>query len=537
MKLTICNIFAGMLLFGGVSCTANYEEINSNPYQAGDLTPDDYILGSAMNAMSGCVVSPDVNTTQFTDCLLGGTQGGYLADAKDAWSATISNYNPTDDWSRVFLKTDKLIPVLYANLNTIRIISEMTGNPVPYAIATIIKVAAMHRVADTYGPIPYSQIGNNGEIKTPYDPLDEVYDQFFEELDEAIGVLTQNENYKLTASADYVYEGNVQKWIKFANSLKLRLAIRIAYASPIKAKEMAESAVSHPIGVITANADNAAWNYFGASVNPLYTAVNYNKVNIHGDGTSCATSGDSHAAADIICYMSGYKDNRCDAYFTKSEWGDDYVGLRRGISIPEHSTVGHKYSGPNIAASAPLYWLNAAEVAFLRAEGKAVFGFDMGGEAKNFYEQGVRLSFEQWGAKDVETYLSDGTSTPKVYDDPSGSNSYHSQLSTCTIKWQDDASIEQMQERIIIQKWIANWLLGNEAWADYRRTGYPHLIPASLEGNKSNGEVNSEEGARRMRYPLDEYVSNTQNVTEAVESYLNGPDKMSTKLWWDCKGK
>ena len=92
-----------------------------------------------------------------------------------------------------------------------------------------------------------------------------------------------------------------------------------------------------------------------------------------------------------------------------------------------------------------------------------------------------------------------------------------------------------MQERIIIQKWIANWLLGNEAWADYRRTGYPHLIPATSDGNKSGGEVDSKRGARRMRYPLDEYVSNAGNVEDAVANYLNGPDKMSTDLWWDCK--
>lgn len=538
MKHTICKLFAGLLLLGGVSCTANYEEINSNPYQPGDLNPDDYALGSAMNALAGCVISPDVNTAQFTDCLLGGTQGGYFADAKSmaGWANTISNYNPTDDWTRVFLKTPQIIPVLYANLNIVKTVSETTGNPVPYAIATVIKVATMHRVADTYGPIPYSQIGADGKINTPYDSLEQVYDKFFEELNEAIAVLTENQNAALVASADYVYGGNVKNWIKFANSLKLRLAIRIAYASPDKAREMAESAITNEIGVITSNADNAAWRYFGASTNPLYTAVNYNKVNIHEDGTTCGTSGDSHAAADIICYMNGYADNRRAAYFSKSEWpGMEYAGLRRGIVRPNHAEIGHKYSGPQIAASDPLYWLNAAEVAFLRAEGKAVFNFDMGGEAKDFYEQGVRLSFEQWGAEDVEAYLADETRIPEIYNDPANANTYNVQLSTCTVKWDDAATPEQMQERIIIQKWIANWQLGNEAWADYRRTGYPHLIPATTAGNMSGGEVDSSKGARRMRYPLDEYVSNTQNVTDAVNNYLNGFDKMSTTLWWDCK--
>ena len=95
--------------------------------------------------------------------------------------------------------------------------------------------------------------------------------------------------------------------------------------------------------------------------------------------------------------MNGYKDNRREKFFTKSEWaGQDYVGMRRGIVIPELKTTGHKYSGVNIAPTSPLYWMNAAEVAFLRAEGQAVFNFSMGGTAESFYNQGIRLSFEQW---------------------------------------------------------------------------------------------------------------------------------------------
>ncbi len=534
MKFTISKVFAMLLLAGGVACTASYEEINSNPYQPGDLDADDYGLGSAMNALAGCVVSPDVNTTQFTDCLLGGTQGGYFADAKNAWENTISNYNPTDDWTRVFLKTDKIIPVLYANLNAIKTFSEQANNPVPYAIARVIKVAAMHRVTDTFGPIPYTQIGADGKIATPYDSVEKVYDTFFEELSEAIDILTERQNDALTATADYVYGGNVQRWIRFANSLKLRLAIRIAYANPTKAKTMAEEAVSNEVGVITSNDDIAAWRYFGSSTNPLYTAVNYNRLDMHEDGESCTSTGDSHAAADIICYMNGYNDPRREKFFTPSEWeGTSYVGLRRGIVIPDPVSVGHKYSGPKIVANDPLYWMNAAEVAFLRAEGAAVFGFNMGGSAESFYNEGVRLSFAQWGADGVDAYLADDTSVPAVYEDPASTETYNIQLSTITPKWDEAATLEQKQERIIIQKWIANWQLGNEAWADYRRTGYPHLIPAS--NNKSNGEVNSSRGARRMRYPLDEYVSNNANVSYAVANYLNGPDLMSTDLWWACK--
>lgn len=117
----------------------------------------------------------------------------------------------------------------------------------------------------------------DGKITIPYDTQEEVYNAFFKELDESIEVLTENRNAALVASADFVYSGNVQKWVKFANSLKLRLAIRIANVSPAKAKEMAESAVNHELGLIETNADNATWKYFGTISNPLFVAVRYNE--------------------------------------------------------------------------------------------------------------------------------------------------------------------------------------------------------------------------------------------------------------------
>lgn len=235
--------------------------------------------------------------------------------------------------------------------------------------------------------------------------------------------------------------------------------------------------------------------------------------------------------------MNGFNDPRREKYFVKSEWpGVDYVGLRRGIVIPSLKTTGHKYSGVNVTISSPLYWMNAAEVAFLKAEAIAVFGYNMGGaDAKSCYEEGIRLSFEQWGVSGAEEYMAQ-TSNPNVtYLDPAGTNTYSSLLTELPVAWDEGATPEQKQERIITQKWIANWLLGNEAWADYRRTGYPHLIPATAEGNKSNGIVDSNRGARRMPYPVDEYINNADNVSYAVSQYLKGADNLATDLWWACK--
>ena len=532
-------IIGSLLVATASSCTAKFEDINSNPYQPGDLSADDYALGSAMNNLAGCVVSPDVNTAQFTDCLLGGPLGGYFAHSQSNWKATISNFNPTDDWTRVFLKSDRVLPVLYSNLNVVEVVSQNTNNPLPLAIANVIKVAAMHRVTDAYGPIPYSKIGADGSIKTPYDSEQEVYNKFFEELNAALQVMKNQENDRLTASADYIYGGDVKKWIRFANSLKLRLAIRIANVDKTTAQKMAEEAVDPANGgVIEQNADNAAWSYFSSSVNnPIYVAKEYNHVLSHStDGLACLTGGDTHASADIICYMNGYNDPRREKYFVKSEWvGQEYVGLRRGIIIPDLNTIGHKYSGINLKPTDPLYWMNAAEVAFLRAEAKAIYGFNMHGEAKKFYEDGIRLSFEQWGVDGVDAYINSEEMESMSYTDPASLNSYPDELTSLTVKWDESATPDEKQERIIIQKWIANWMLGNEAWADYRRTGYPHLMPATAAGNKSGGVVNSERGARRIPYPADEYNDNTENIQHAVSNYLGGQDNMARDLWWAKK--
>lgn len=515
----------GVLALGASGCTEKYLDINSNPYEPGDLNPDDYALGSAMNNLAGTVVSADVNTAQFTDCLLGGPCGGYFADS-GAWAFSISNFNATNDWTRVFMMSDQIIPVLYSNLNQVQIVSQNTDNPVPYAIAMIIKVAAMSRVTDTYGPIPYTQIGVDGRVTVPYDSQETVYNAFFDELDEAIATLSENSSSALVPTADYVYSGNVQQWIKFANSLKLRLAMRISYANPAKAQEMAESAVNQEFGVIESNEDNAAWHYFGSITNPLFTAINYN-----GD--------ESRPSAEIVCYMNGYNDNRRASYFVNEDGAFDsdvYVGLRRSIDRTDEARAYFpSYSAINISANDAIQWMNAAEVAFLRAEGVAVFGFNLGGTAKDFYEQGIRLSFAQWGASGEDDYIEDDRSVPQTYTDPAGLNSYASTISDITIKWDESASTEEKQERIITQKWIANWMLGSEAWADYRRTGYPRLIPAPAAGNKSGGVVDSNRGARRMPYPSEENANNYENVQYARDHYLNGPDNMATDVWWACK--
>ena len=132
----------------------------------------------------------------------------------------------------------------------------------------------------------------------------------------------------------------------------------------------------------------------------------------------------------------------------------------------------------------------------------------------------------------MEAYLAQTDAVPANYVDNVGTDNMAA-LSKITIPWESGAgNWESNLERIITQKYIAIFPLGNEAWAEYRRTGYPRLFPTV--NNKSGGTVTSEHGARRLNYPTEEYTENPVHVAEAVEM-LGGPDTPGTRLWWDVK--
>lgn len=522
-------------LFAMSACTGEFLKINTNPYEASedDLKRDDYIIASVLSAMSSSVISTDINTCQFTDCLLGGPMGGYYSTT-GSFSNTIDYFNATDNWTNVFFKSNNVIPVLFTNL---KLLEKYTDDPTAHAIAKVIKVASLSRVTDAYGPIIYTENGK-GNLQAEYDTQEKVYYTMFEELDEAIKVLTENSSFGISPNADPVFDGSALKWCKFANSLKLRLAMRLTYIpdgellTKADVRRLAEEAVNHEIGVITSNADNAALQpkAMGEKGNPLYTAVKYNQP------ADCDTGGDTHVAADIVHYMNGYNDPRRDKYFIKSMFdGVTYAGIRVSVEKPSLTTVSYKYSGVNVRFNDALQWMNAAEVAFLKAEAVAVWGFDMGDTAENLYNRGIELSFEQWGVAGASSYMQDETSKLGAYVDPAGLYSYATPLTGLTVKWDEAATVEQKQERIMIQKWIANFNLGNEAWADHRRTGYPKFFPVHESGNKGIDKVDPVLGARRVPYPLAEYSDNGENVMAAVAQLKGGKDNYNSRMWWDNK--
>ncbi len=503
----------GVIALGAVAsgCTSGYEKFNTNPYEPTELPVTSYFPG-----MMDCLASPEENPCQrnntFWACF-----GGYVT-APNSWSRStlFATFNVDDGWnkwSQDWYFTEGSGKGIYPGWFAI---SRVTGGEgYYYQMAQLLRVYVMSMIASMQGPMPYSNIAD-GNFNVAYDDEKTAWEAMFNDLDVAIAEIR---NATLSSArplevVDRIYAGDNTKWLKFANTLKLRMAMRISNAAPALAKQKAEEAVA--AGVME-SIDDSAYDMLNGRYRNGYYQV----------GT--AWGGEVKANASIVSYMNGYNDPRRAAYFTEqtTEIADapTYMGVRSGIAGVEKATYA-AYSGLNYGEHDPMPIMYAAEAAFLRAEG-ALKGWNMGGTAQDFYEKGVRLSFEEWGVGGADEYLADATSIPANYSDMGNSTYNCTNKSRVTIKWANDG---KQLERIITQKWIAMYPNGLEGWSDFRRTGFPYIFPP--HNNLSTVITDAEHGQRRLRFSETEYNNNKVNVMSAVQMLSNKQDTDATELWW-----
>ena len=246
---------------------------------------------------------------------------------------------------------------------------------------------------------------------------------------------------------DLVYNGDAKKWLKFANTLRLRLAMRIVYANPSLAQTQAEKSINNPIGVISGVNERAALLHSSNLVyhHPLHEiAYNFN-------------AGEVRMSASMDAYMNGYGDPRLAAYFKPAAIDGLFHGVRLGITTSVWTRyVGEYISNLNVDESnTEIVWVTAAESYFLRAEG-ALRGWSMGGSAQELYELGIAVSFEENKVTGAGNYIADAISTPIPFTDNAEGSSFNAPApSEITIAWDEVAGFETNLERIITQKWIA----------------------------------------------------------------------------------
>ncbi len=529
-KLALSALTGGLLALASTSCTGDFAQVNTNP-----LLPNDQMLGQdgVLNGAflptlqfapipTGTGGTGFVNDYQVALNLTVDSWMGYLAPRDAKWTGrNLTQFYFDEGWTNGIFSTG--VSKIFAPWIKIKQLNKDVANPnlEIWHIAQISKIMGMHRTTDRYGAIPYFNVGK-GSFTVAYDSQEEVYKSFFTELEEAVNHLYNYSqgNPIVPKASDVVYEGNALRWAKLGNSLMLRLAMRVRYVDQNLSRQWAEKALSHPAGLIDAVADVARID---------------NKAGLrtrHALFTIAGSYNDTRMGASIRSYLVGYEDPRLSVYFE----GDTNIAVPP--AIPASASIYDDAAKPKVEEFAPTYWLKASEVAFLKAEA-ALAGYSGVGTAGEHYQRGIELSFQENGidAAQAAVYAA-GTKGPASFTDEQ--SRYNSTApSSVTVAWNDDASDEVKLEKIITQKYLAIYPDGLEAWSEWRRTGYPRLIPAN--SNISNmGVVTSDghkNGVRCFPYPQKELSENSANVQEAIRKYRNGANAANVNVWWDVKPK
>ena len=450
-------------------------------------------------------------------------------------------------WGSFTEMKTSLVPIL--NNEKVNAVPELKA-----AYLTLFNQQAVE-VADVYGPMPYRELKTNLQVGPyTYNKVEDVYNDAVANLDTAIACFHYFDQkpaaYKQKIKSAFVdrfvvmtdggaADGTLKAWARYANSLKLRIAMHMVKSDPVRAQKLAEEAVAD--GVIENEAQSV-------SIRPGVMGFSHPLPGVEswGDARMSATMEITLKTFNHPWLKYLFKKN--DNVIKNNKTGETTPADSRicGIRTGTHPGEGQGYDENQYIAfsklneqyfnSAPLYLMKYAEVCFLRAEG-ALRGWNMGGgTAQSYYEKGITTSFEEndLSSSQATAYAANSTATPANFVDALHSEFNATATSTITIKWESSDSFEKNLERIITQKYLAIYPDGQEAWSEYRRTGYPRIFPAVL--TSTDCEVDGDLRPTRIPYSNDEYVKNLENIKKAVD-LLHGPDNGATRVWWDKKNK
>ncbi len=512
-------IFIILAAFFMNACTDKFEEANTNPYEISSesLKQDFNHVGAYYSSMLGNIFGHQIEENLVAESFC-----DYMA-TPTPFAGGVNNTTYYIRWNTYW---DRIYPSLMAPANQVIKIADEGGYTVFSSWAKLIQIMGMSRLTTYHGPVIYSNYGST-ESTVKYDSESDLYNKFFAQLDEIQATFAANKDYAGMKKFDASYGGDVTKWAKFVNSIRLRLAIRISKVAPALAKTQGEKAISDPAGLILTNADNMTISLYG---NKLYLSI------------ICFEWGDTRMSAGMESFLVGLKDNRIGKFFQPATdntvYSDHpaypYKGIRNGALLnAKDDHINFSMINESFKTITKRNYLAASEVYFDLAEA-SLRGWAGAGDTKANYENGVKASFEDWGAGGVDAYLADDTSKPIDYTDPKATGSVNAFVSrsTVTVKWNEADSNEQKLEKIITQKWIAGFFNPNEPWADFRRTGYPKL--PNVYKNDSNadwGVIPAGEWIKRMPFVNAERTGNVAGIADATTK-LGGPDLISTRLWF-----
>ncbi|WP_210488405.1 SusD/RagB family nutrient-binding outer membrane lipoprotein [Rufibacter aurantiacus] len=358
------------------------------------------------------------------------------------------------------------------------------------AVAKILKAYFMWHITDRWGDVPYSEALQGKENLTPkYDTQESIYNNLFLLLDEADKSIVPG-----TIANDIIYGGDMTKWKKLGNSIRLLMALRLSKVNPTKGSEEFNKALT--AGIMTSNNDNLVFKHLPDANNQNYW---YGQVFTQNRKWWALSN-------TLVDKMKPVEDPRLAVYGDKNSAGQ-YVGQEFG-KTENLSTTAVSLLGTAIwKQDASIHLVTYAQLLFAKAEA-AKLGWIAGGdtEAKTNYDLAIRNSVIQW------------TVSP-TFSEASAIAAANALLTKPGVQYDPAMALEQIAE----QRWVHLYMHGFEAWAEWRRTGYPN-------------ELISPGGTAiptRQGYATTELFTNEANYKEAVQRQFGGTDGLYGKVWWD----
>ena len=497
--LAIC-----LLMMSG--CDKGFDDLNTNKIAALAINPVFTLNNATVNASfpSGILLYEMGIVQQIVSPNTGVLVGAnFNQDYRD---------NTVQNWQRYYRT---VIRNTYDVINTTKSLPARSNL---YNMARILQSYGFLILTDSYGDIPYSEAGKGYTDQTvfpKYDTQQAVYAGIIKELSEATAALDAT---KTIEGADVLYGGNIALWKKLGNSLLLRIGMRLTKVDAAQAQQLAQKAFQ--AGVMEVNTDNAFIKHDANYTNAVGALLNSTEAN------------NIYLGAPFVNYLQTTNDPRLKSIAVR------YVGASSGplqvaarantdpavqIGMPfgfDNGSIASEVSKSKLASfydysqvdrtrmaksTAPMFLVTAAQTQLLLAEA-AQRGWITGTSAEVFFSKGVRLHLEQMALYDANSAVPAASTDAYLKANP----------------YDGTKALEQINT----QYWIASFLNGPEAFANFRRTGFPNLTPNPFPGKGIKGNF-----IRRLTYPNSEISVNSTNVKEAIGRM--GADDLDTKVWWD----
>jgi hypothetical protein len=457
-------IVTALLLVG---CNTFDDTININPNVPSQASGTQ-LIANAMLSLSGISSSP---------------QGEFMSQYLSETQYVNASLYPQSSTSFYWLYQGPLI-----NLQTVlNSADKLSGTEGPVAnqlaVAKILKAYYIWHATDRWGDVPLSEALQGAENFTPkYDTQESIYTTLFGILDEASNAIVSG-----SITNDIIYGGDMTKWSKLANTLKMLMALRLSEVNPTLGKENFTAAMQ--AGVLAANSGNLVFKHLADANNQNYW---FSQIDLQGREWWAISS-------TLMDKMKPVADPRLMVYAQPNRTDGDYTGLIFGEKV-NIDTEKYALLGDAIhAQDAPVYLVTYAQVLFAQAEA-AKLGWIAGGDAvaKENYTNAIAASMDQWGAD---------TSQLEEF------------MNQSEIAYNPATAIEQ----IATQRWVHLFMHGYEGWAEYRRTGFPTNMVAPDGAEVPNRQI----------YIETEQFNNTDNYNEAVQRQFGGSESLYGNVWWD----